>query len=76
MENGKEMRGLFEQRFQDPRSIQPERFLWDYWYVPDQYCLIRTQAQVCYGYHDKVVSNFSLACRSMSVCHALSWGKG
>ncbi|GLI68961.1 hypothetical protein VaNZ11_013489 [Volvox africanus] len=40
------LRGVFERRFADPRVIHPERFLWDYWHVPDQYTLVRTQAQV------------------------------
>ncbi|GIL99393.1 hypothetical protein Vretimale_4564 [Volvox reticuliferus] len=40
------LRGVFDERFADPRVIHPERFLWDYWHVPDQYTLVRTQAQV------------------------------
>ena len=40
-----DLRGVFDDRFKDPRSIRPERFMWDYWHVPHQYTLIRTQAQ-------------------------------
>ncbi|GLC35784.1 hypothetical protein PLESTB_000493900 [Pleodorina starrii] len=40
------LRGVFDRRFADPRVTHPERFLWDYWHVPDQYTLVRTQAQV------------------------------
>ncbi|GFR41277.1 hypothetical protein Agub_g1952 [Astrephomene gubernaculifera] len=40
------LRGVFDARFADPRATHPERFLWDYWHVPDQYTLVRTQAQV------------------------------
>lgn len=45
-EDAAALRGVFDQRFADPRAIHPERFLWDYWHVPDQYTLVRTQAQV------------------------------
>eukprot|EP00798_Chlamydomonas_sp_ICE-L_P002375 gene2375-8682_t len=40
------LRGVFDERFQDPRKTTPERFLWDYWHIPNQYTLVRTQAQV------------------------------
>ncbi|KAG2499292.1 hypothetical protein HYH03_002870 [Edaphochlamys debaryana] len=40
------LRGVFDGRFADPRATHPERFVWDYWHVPDQYTLIRTQAAV------------------------------
>ena len=40
------LRDVFDSRFADPRSIRPERFMWDYWHVPEQYTLVRTQAQV------------------------------
>lgn len=41
-----ELRGEFDRRFKQPRSNAPERFIWDYWYVAEQYNLVRTQAQV------------------------------
>lgn len=42
----RQLRDVFDERFAEPRSNAPERFLWDYWHVPDQYTLIRTQAKV------------------------------
>jgi hypothetical protein len=38
------MRKTFDDRFCEPRSTLSERFVWDYWHVPDQYTLIRTPA--------------------------------
>lgn len=38
------LRGHFDERFADPRSARGDRFVWDYWYVPDQYCHLRTPA--------------------------------
>ncbi|GAX82162.1 hypothetical protein CEUSTIGMA_g9590.t1 [Chlamydomonas eustigma] len=43
------LRDVFDKRFDNPRDISPERFMWDYWHVPDQYTLIRTQAQVYFS---------------------------
>ncbi len=37
----RDLRGVFDKRFADPRSISPERFMWDYWHIPDQYTLGR-----------------------------------
>lgn len=31
-------------RFADPLHASGERFVWDYWHVPDQYTLLRTPA--------------------------------
>lgn len=31
-EDAAALRGVFDQRFADPRAIHPERFLWDYWH--------------------------------------------
>lgn len=38
-----QLRGVFDSRFDDPRKTMRERFLWDYWHVPGQYTLHRTQ---------------------------------
>lgn len=38
------MRDHFESRFEDPRRGDGDRFVWDFWYVPDQYRLVRTPA--------------------------------
>lgn len=37
-----ELRAVFDERFADPRSTREDRFVWDYWHVPDQYTLLRT----------------------------------
>jgi len=42
--DAKKMRGVFEDRFKDPRNTDSQRFVWDYWHVPDQYTLVRTPA--------------------------------
>ena len=39
-----ELRAVFDERFADPRQAHPMRFCWDYWHVPRQYTLHRTQA--------------------------------
>lgn len=38
------MRRFFEEVYADPRSSRGERFVWDFWHVPDQYTLLRTPA--------------------------------
>lgn len=39
-----ELRGCFDEHFAEPRQAHPMRFVWDYWHVPGQYTLHRTQA--------------------------------
>jgi hypothetical protein len=36
------LRTAFDERFADPRSTDPERFVWDYWHMPEQYTYLRT----------------------------------
>jgi hypothetical protein len=38
------LRRVFDQRFAEPRRAGNERFVWDYWHVPDQYTHLRTPA--------------------------------
>ena len=38
------LRAVFDERFADPRSTREDRFVWDYWHVPDQYTVLRTPA--------------------------------
>ena len=38
------LRACFERRFADPRRTDGERFVWDWWHVPDQYTHLRTPA--------------------------------
>lgn len=35
---------LWVRRFTNPHDVTAERFVWDYWHVPDQYTLLRTPA--------------------------------
>ncbi len=38
------LRAVYDDRFRDPLQGSPDRFVWDYWHVPDQYTLLRTPA--------------------------------
>jgi len=44
-ELARRLRETFDSRFRDPRQGGAERFVWDYWNVPDQYNLLRTPAK-------------------------------
>ena len=48
--NADQLRKHFEAAFKDPRTTHPQRFVWDYWHVPEQYRLLRTPA---YAYFPK-----------------------
>jgi hypothetical protein len=62
----RQLRGTFDGRFAEPRSNSPERFMWDYWYVPDQYCLVRTQVSECYTHtHAHIYTQIYHAMRSL-----------
>ena len=39
-----ELRATFDARFAEPRRAQGDRFVWDWWHVPDQYTHLRTPA--------------------------------
>lgn len=39
-----ELRAFYDEQFADPTSLDPKRFVWDYWRVPNQYRLLRTPA--------------------------------
>eukprot|EP00903_Cladosiphon_okamuranus_P010694 g10107.t1 len=43
------LRETFHDRFSKPREGNPERFVWDWWHVPDQYTLMRTPAENYFG---------------------------
>ncbi len=43
-EQAKPLKQEFDAFFANPLNTRPERFCWDYWYVKDQYKLIRTPA--------------------------------
>jgi hypothetical protein len=40
----KQLRKVFENKFSDPKKTNSNRFVWDFWHVPDQYTLLRTPA--------------------------------
>jgi hypothetical protein len=43
--NAKKLRAHFDSRFENPLSTRSDRFVWDYWLVPNQYKLLRTPAE-------------------------------
>lgn len=42
--DARKLRTHFEDRFRDPREARGDRFVWDYWHVPNQYTALRTPA--------------------------------
>lgn len=38
------LRAVFDARYADPRGTRADRFVWDWWHVPDQYTHLRTPA--------------------------------
>jgi len=40
----KQLRGVFDRRFEEPLRARTERFVWDYWHVPGEYTQLRTPA--------------------------------
>lgn len=51
-ESAAQLRGEFDRRFEEPRTTKADRFVWDYWHVPDQYTLIRTSAEEFFSPED------------------------
>lgn len=45
----KDLRSEFQARFSDPKKTASDRFVWDYWHVPNQYTLIRTPAEAFFS---------------------------
>lgn len=43
-EGAEAMRGVFDERFANPRETGEHRFVWDWWHVPQQYTFLRTPA--------------------------------
>jgi hypothetical protein len=41
----RELRKNFEAKFADPRKTHPDRFVWDYWHIENQYSALRTPAR-------------------------------
>ena len=68
------LRAAFDERFADPRVARGDRFVWDYWHVPDQYTALRTPAwqyfpkDVYRAFHERLV----LWGRRVLGCHDVS----
>lgn len=43
-EKSQELRSYFDTQFENPLDVHENRFVWDFWNVPDQYCHLRTPA--------------------------------
>ena len=58
----RKLRGEFEKRFSNPLGGGGERFVWDYWHIPEQYTLLRTpaylffQKQLYRRFHERLVN--------------------
>ncbi len=39
-----ELRRVFDSNFADPLKVHSQRFVWDFWHVPNEYSLLRTPA--------------------------------
>lgn len=50
------LRKTFEDKFKNPRETNSDRFVWDYWHVPNQYTLVRTPAY--HYFPEKIFTNF------------------
>jgi len=61
----KKLRSEFDFQFNDPRSTESKRFVWDYWYFENQYHLMRTPA--FYYFTKKLYQNFH--------SHLVQWGR-
>lgn len=68
------LRKHFDERFRDPRHIRADRFVWDYWHVPDQYTVLRTPAYEFFpkrtyrAFHERLVrwGRENLGCHDVS----------
>jgi hypothetical protein len=54
--SAKPLRAAFDARFRDPKKAASDRFVWDFWHVPDQYTLLRTPAD--HFFPSRVYSSF------------------
>ncbi len=59
------LRSVFDERFRDPKATTSQRFVWDYWHVPDQYTLVRTPAD--HFFPQKIYGAF--------LQHLVRWGQ-
>ena len=61
----KTLRREFDERFADPLEPRADRFIWDYWHVPGEYTLLRTQAHAFFS--ARVYGRFHR--------HLVEWGR-
>ena len=59
------MRRTFDDRFAEPRTTLSERFVWDYWHVPDQVQFDACGVCTCLEIMGKSSNVQPLACRRM-----------
>lgn len=52
----KQLRKEFDSYFENPRSTNSQRFVWDYWFINDQYNAVRTPAM--YYFSKKIYTEF------------------
>lgn len=52
----KQLRKEFDSYFENPRSTSSQRFVWDYWFIKDQYNAVRTPAM--YYFSKKIYTEF------------------
>ena len=68
------LREVFDGRFAEPREARADRFVWDYWHVPDQYTALRTPAWTYFPprlyaqFHNRLVAwgRATLGCHDIS----------
>jgi hypothetical protein len=44
-----EMRRAYDARFSDPMALSSDRFVWDYWHIPDMFTYLRALPQVVFS---------------------------
>ena len=68
------LRSFYEKQFINPLKMHQKRFVWDHWYVPDQYRLVRTPAY--HYFPQKIYQEFHSALvqwgRENLGCHDIS----
>lgn len=61
----KALRAAYDERFRDPLIPRADRFIWDYWHIPGEYTLLRTQAHAFF--QAKLYESFHR--------HLVEWGR-
>jgi DNA-binding FadR family transcriptional regulator len=69
------LRHAFDARLADPKRATADRFVWDYWHIPDQYTLLRTPAHQFFPrahyrkFHERLVwwGRRTLGCHDVSM---------